>query len=172
MDIACFGALRPLKNQLIQGLAAIQFAKEKDKPLRFHINSGRVEGGGEPVLKNLRLLFKITDNASLVEHDWLSPNDFVNFLHCYADLGMQMSLSETMNVVTADYVTAGIPICVSRQIDWASRFCQAESDSLLDIVRVMHRVYRNWALVKFNQFLLINYAEASLKSWVEFCKEE
>ncbi len=168
LDIACFGAIRPLKNQLLQALAAIQFATEKDRPLRFHINSGRVEGGGQPVLKNLQILFNLTANVQLVEHDWLEPNDFLNFLQYHVDIGMQCSLSETFNVVSADYVTAGIPIVVSNQVKWVSKFCQAKSDSLPDIVSKMHRVYRNQPLCRYNQFLLDCFARKALREWVEF----
>src|SRR6266550_7001747 len=57
IDIACMGAVRPLKNQLTQAVAAIKFASQVGRPLRFHINGDRVEDFGNPVLKNLTHLF-------------------------------------------------------------------------------------------------------------------
>jgi hypothetical protein len=54
INIGCFGAVRPLKNQLIQAVSAIDYADTYGKKLRFHINVKRIEGKGEPVLKNLR----------------------------------------------------------------------------------------------------------------------
>src|SRR6202041_1643999 len=57
IDIACFGAVRPLKNTMLQAVAALRFADRIGKKLRFHINSSRVECQGEPVLKSLRTLF-------------------------------------------------------------------------------------------------------------------
>ncbi len=52
LNIGCFGAVRPLKNQLIQAVAAIDYADTYGKKLKFHINVKRIEGKGEPVLKN------------------------------------------------------------------------------------------------------------------------
>jgi len=43
VDIGCFGAVRPLKNHMLQAIAAIKFAEHIGKKLRFHINVGRVE---------------------------------------------------------------------------------------------------------------------------------
>src|ERR1035437_1216025 len=43
MDIACFGAIRLFKNQFIQAMAAVQFAREKRMHLRFHMNTSRIE---------------------------------------------------------------------------------------------------------------------------------
>ena len=57
IDIGAYGAIRPLKNQLLQALAAIKFAESIGKTLRFHINITRIENNGDPVLKNLRNLF-------------------------------------------------------------------------------------------------------------------
>ena len=52
VDIACFGAVRPLKNHMLQAVAALKFAKKIGKQLRFHINSGRIEMKGDSVMNN------------------------------------------------------------------------------------------------------------------------
>lgn len=168
IDIGCFGAVRPLKNHLLQALASIQFAREKDLPLRFHINTGRVETGGEPVLKNLRQLFQDIEGAKLVENRWYDPKDFLYHLHHNLDLGLQVSLTETFNVVTADYVTAGLPVVVSKEVKWCSDFSKAIDNSLPDIVSKMHRAWRNPWLVRWNQLLLKRSAVAATELWVEF----
>src|SRR5580765_3545290 len=100
IDIGCFGAIRPLKNQLIQAIAAISFAQSEEKTLRFHINSERVEGGGDPILKSLRSAFRNTQHK-LVEHSWLSWREFL-FLVGSMDINMQVSYSETFNIVAAE----------------------------------------------------------------------
>lgn len=168
VDVGCFGAVRPLKNHLLQALASIQFAREIGKPLRFHINTGRVETGGEPVLKNLRQLFEDMPNAKLVENRWYDPKDFLYHLHHNIDIGMQVSLTETFNVVTADYVTAGLPIVVSKEVKWASDFSKATDNSLPDIVAKMHRAWGNHMLVRWNQLLLKRSAAQAACLWAEF----
>lgn len=169
LDIGCFGAIRPLKNQLLQALAAIQFAKEKKKFLFFHINGSRVETGGQPVLKNLIQLFKDQHkHARLVLSKWNEPDEFLHYLHKLIDIGMQVSLTETFNVVSADYVTAGVPIVVSKEVKWASCWNKAKDDSLPDIVERMHAVYKSQCLVKRNQKLLLRHSARAQAAWFQY----
>ncbi len=170
LDVACFGAVRPMKNHLAQAIAAIELAGDLGKRLRFHINGTRVETGGQPVLKNLRQLFEHHPAHALVEHLWMEHDDFLHFLHRHMDIGMQVSLTETFNVVTADYVTAGIPVVVSNEIKWVSSFCQADDDSVEDMVRVMKRALKFPSLIRWNQQLLQWNSEEATQLWYEFCR--
>lgn len=120
LDVGCFGAIRPLKNQLIQAIAAIRFADTIGKQLRFHINVGRVEMKGDPILHNLRGLFDGLAHRSheLITHQWMPHNEFTNLV-ATMDIGMQVSFSETFNIVAADMTMAGVPIVVSSEVPWA-----------------------------------------------------
>lgn len=168
INIGCFGAIRPLKNQLLQALAAIQFAEEQGLPLRFHMNVTRVEAGGNPVLANIKALFSNIKNAELVEHPWMEPTDFLTLLHNEIDLGMQVSLSETWNVVSSDYVTAGLPVVASKEVYWLSEFSTVKSNSIQDIVETMYTVWNNPLLTKLNQFHLSNSSKQAQKLWFNF----
>lgn len=167
ISVGCFGAIRPLKNTLLQALAAIQFARERRMALQFHVNVTRVETGGDPVLKNLRALFA-TQERALIEHGWFEPSDFVDFLQANIDISLQVSLSETFNVVTADAVTAGVPIVVSDEVPWASDWSQASDDSVGDIVSKMHQAWQNRALVWWNQRGLRGYVNVAIRAWLGF----
>lgn len=168
LHVGCFGAIRPLKNHLLQAMAAIKYSKEHNKVLFFHINSSRVEQGGGPILKNLRQLFKDEKDAILVEVGWLSPHDFIEYLSKFIDIGMQVSLSETFNVVSADYVTAGLPIVTSKEISWASRLCKAKDNDIDSIVGRMDYVIRNHWLIQLNKWFLKNYNHEAAESWFNF----
>jgi len=97
IDIGCFGAIRPMKNQYQQAMAAIHFANKNGLKLRFHINGTRVEQNGANVLKNIRLLF--TDKHELVEHGWMRHSDFLGLISTM-DLGCQVSFSESLYLLT------------------------------------------------------------------------
>jgi glycosyltransferase involved in cell wall biosynthesis len=168
INVGCFGAVRPMKNQLIQAIAAIGYAKQNRKNLRFHINSTRVETGGDPALKNLRALFSQAPHAQLVEHEWMEQHEFFNLLHTKIDLGLQVSLSETFNVVTANYVAAGCPVVVSKEIEWVDNSCKARDNDVDDIQEKIRSVIKNKRLVKRNQNYLIKYSKASLKKWIDW----
>ena len=115
VDVGCFGAIRPMKNQYQQALAAIDFANRHNLKLRFHINASRVEQKGDNVLKNIRILFQ--DRHELVEHDWMTHSNFLDVISSM-DIGCQVSFSESFNIVSADFVQSGVPIVVSDDIEW------------------------------------------------------
>jgi hypothetical protein len=138
VHVGCFGALRPLKNQLIQAVAAIRYAEITGKRLAFHINASRPEQGGNENLKNIRALFENTKHA-LVEHEWMKHHDFLHLI-AQMDLVMQVSMTETFCIVAADAVTMNVPVVVSPEIDWVSESAMAEATDAEDIAYTIGRV--------------------------------
>lgn len=169
--VGCYGAIRPMKNQLVQAMAALKFAARRGLYLRFVVNGHRVETGGEPALENIRALFDGASGAQLIEAPWCDPEEFVDALRRHVDIGMQVSMTETWNVVSCDYAAAGLPMVVSREIPWATRFCQADVESVDDIVRVMGRVYNHPWLVRLNQFYLTRRSREALSLWLDFVED-
>lgn len=170
LRVGCFGAIRPLKNQLIQAIAAIRYADDNLKFLEFHINATRMEQGGNAVLQNLRDLFAGTSHT-LVEHIWFSHHDFLHTLR-HMDIGMQVSLSETFSIVTADYVSVGLPIVVSPEVPWASWFSKVKATNGGDITDGIARALE---CKKFNVFTnrgnLRRFSKLSKDIWLDFLKE-
>ena len=168
LNIACFGAIRPLKNQLQQAIAAIEFAQWLKKPMNFHINGSRIEMGGAPILKNLQLLFAQFEEYKLVEHSW-NP-EYAKTI-AKMDLGMQVSFSETFNIVSSDFLAQGIPCVTSAEIFWNEPLLHADPTNPADILNKMKRAYymsRNCSW--FNRSLkgLQKYNKASKDIWVDY----
>jgi hypothetical protein len=151
LHVGCFGAVRLLKNHLIQAVAALRYARQANQKLFFHINASRVEGGGDPVLKNLRSLFKDAVGAELVEHAWMPHDQFVRVID-KMDIALQVSFSETFNIVTADAVTMGVPVVVSDDISWVASRYQADANSSDDIVRKMDVAFNDARTGEHNDF--------------------
>lgn len=172
VNIGCLGALRPLKNTLAQAMAAIEFCKIKGLYLHFYINSSRVETGGEPMLKNIRQLFSHTKHAKLIEIPWIEPEDLHAWMRKFLDLGMQVSLSETFNVVSADYVNAGLPIVVSSEVSWANSWCYADPHEVEDMVCKIDRVLGNKLLIHWNQYKLNKHSTHAQALWFKFATTE
>jgi glycosyltransferase involved in cell wall biosynthesis len=165
IDIGCFGAIRPLKNQLIQGMAAMGFADEMGKTLRFHVNYARLEQNGDNVYKNLRALFENSQHE-LVEHGWLSHEEFMNVIRSM-DLGLQVSFSETFNIVAADFARLGVPIVVSDEVHWANFLYYAKTT---DINSIMSKLWWAWygksvGLHKLNNWGLSKYNTMAIAEW-------
>jgi glycosyltransferase involved in cell wall biosynthesis len=170
IDVGCFGAIRPMKNHLAQAVAAIEFADRKSLKLRFHINAGRTEQRGESVLKNLRALFAgVQGKHELVEHGWLDRPEFLALVDSM-DLGLQVSFSETFNIVSADFVDRDIPIVTSDEVDWMPKFFTAKPTDTESIVRTMNRVLfydRHFIWLEWQRKALQKYVRNSELVWLD-----
>lgn len=165
LDIGCFGAIRPLKNHLEQAIAAVALGAELDRYVNFHINSTRVEGNADPVLKSLRAVFHYPE-GKLIEHPWMEHADFVK-LCAKMELGMQVSFSETFSIVAADLVAHGVPVVGSSEIPWLPDIYQADPTSSADIARVAKKALKS-CLSLHEQFKhLKKYCRKSKDAWLE-----
>ena len=166
LNIGCFGAIRPMKNQMVQAIAAIRFADERERHLRFHINTARCETGGENVLKNLRSLFANTEHT-LVETPWLEHPEFLDLMSTM-DLAMAVSLSETFCITAADAVNVNTPLVCSSEIPWASEFSIAPTTDATGIVRKMNNLLSpaKFLINHLNRRNLKRYSERSREIWL------
>lgn len=198
MHIGCFGALRVLKNHTQQAIWAMEFAERKRKKLYFHINiSEHEQREAGPILRNIRAIFANTDHV-LVEHLWYNHRDFLELVK-KMDFGMQVSFTETFNVVAADFVYCEVPIVVSEQIKFVIPECRANAGDKSDVFRAMEVAYRgmekkedrwfgclsaafqharqkketNWfrdSIAEANKDLLKEHNRDSIREWVDLLR--
>jgi len=172
VNVACFGAVRPLKNHLLQALAALKFAGKIKRKLKFHINGGRQEMKGEPIMQNLKNLFLQIHSSGheLVIHEWEQREKFLN-LCSSMDVGMQCSYSETFNIVAADLVSQGVPIVCSEEVPWISSLFSAKPSSCDDMANSLLFAYKFPKLnLWYNRGNLKSYTNKSEKIWLEYFK--
>lgn len=171
LDISCFGAVRPLKNHLLQAIAAIGFAEQKGKKLRFHINAGRIEMQGGPVIKNLKSVFQQIHGKGheLVNHLWRPRDEFLE-LCSEMDIGLQCNLSETFNIVGADLISQGIPLIGNAdEIPWALPEFSADPNDTKDIIKQLHHAYdMPQANVRLQQQSLTQYTSNTADIWAKY----
>jgi hypothetical protein len=173
IDVACFGAVRLLKNHLLQAVSALKFADSIGKKLHFHINGDRIEMKGDPVLHNIKGLFmQLTDTGhKLILHQWKSKDDFLKIC-AEMDIGMQCNFSETFNIVSADLISQGVPIIGSEEIPWSSFIFNAapsHSDSICNALYMTYKLpYLN---VLLNQNNLTIYTNKTRQVWLKYFKQ-
>jgi hypothetical protein len=138
--IGCFGAIRPLKNTMEQAIAALRYAETLGKKLDFYINATRVEGGGNPILNNLRGMFNATPRAKLIEIGWLDHDKFLELLATTIDIVLQCSFSETFNIVAADAVSQSCPVVASREVVWLQAYAIADPANSTSILQRMLQI--------------------------------
>ncbi len=167
LKIGGFGSLRVLKNQLIQAMAAMAFADELERKLEFHINHSPIEIQGVPIFKNLVNLFK-DSHHELIVHPWIEHHEFLKLVK-EMDLGLQVSMSETFNIVAADFVYLDVPVVASNEVTWMNNLYKAETTDLNDIVA---HLWLAWAgkpinLQRCNTWGLQKYNNEALVAWDE-----
>ena len=165
LNIGCFGAIRPLKNQLIQAFAAISYANDRGMSLTFHMNGSRIEQNGSNNLKNIVALFKAA-GQTLELHPWMNHDDFLKLV-ASMDMCMSVSLSESFCIVAADAVSQGVPFVGSGAIQWLPYEAQAPTDSVSGIVGVMNGAHSFWA-TRRNRKALEKFSRISISVWKEW----
>jgi hypothetical protein len=172
VNIGCFGAVRPLKNHLVQAVAALKFAKKHHKKLRFHINAGRIEMKGDSVVHNLTALFShLTDlGHELINNQWTPREQFLE-LCATMDIGMQCNFSETFNIVGCDLISQGVPLLGSSEIPWLSSDAWCDPTESDMIANKLSAIYDNPSdNVNKNQALLTKYTNNTVSVWVDYFK--
>jgi len=165
VDVGCFGAVRPMKNHLLQAVAAITWGNKKGKIINFHINASRLEQRGENVLKNLRALFKDTEHT-LIEHEWMERKDFLQLIS-EMDFGLQVSMSESFNIVSADFVKMGVPIIVGEDIDWMPSMLISQNNINDIVYKIDTMLFYKPLLVLYSTYSLKQYNNKSIKTWIK-----
>lgn len=161
LHVGCFGAIRPLKNQLIQAVAAARFAKQAGTKMVFHMNGSRIEQSGANNLRNIEALL-MAAGQTLELHPWMDHEDFLELV-ASMDICLQVSLSESFNIVSADAVSMGVPLVGSEAVRWLPERSQADVDSSDSIVAAIKRA--NVTTVIMNQAALKAYLKNATNVW-------
>ena len=162
VNIGCFGAIRPLKNQLIQAFAACGYADKHRKEMIFHMNGSRIEQNGSNNLKNIQALFDAT-GYTLELHPWMDHAEFLELV-ARMDLCLGVSLSESFMITATDAVSQGVPFVGSEAIRWLPLEAQAPVDSVDGIVAVMEKADSH-RFVKRNLKALESFSSRSVRVW-------
>lgn len=168
LHVGCFGTIHPMKNQLLQAVAAMKVGEFLGRKIYFHINTQRVEGRGEHVLKNLRDLFGGTEHV-LVEHGWMERDNFLS-VASRMDIGMQISFSETFNIIAADMVVQGVPMVVSNEIGFIAALFRTSTTNSTAVMfsMLLALVASKLGLHRMNNFLLRTMNRKAKREWLEF----
>ena len=169
MDVGCFGSLRILKNQCYQALCAMDAAERLGKTLRFHITVDVNMTNTSvlyPVLKNLEEIFEYSRHE-LVKHYWLDNSEFHELIR-EMDIGLQLSYTESFNIVAADFVVNDVPIVVSDAIGWMPSFMKTSTVEYEKTIRKIMWIYRlrKWKfLTRWSKAKLIKFNATAKLIW-------
>lgn len=169
----CFGAIRVLKNQLLQAMAAGNFAASRKKQLVFHLTAGGTnDWQANSIVRNLQAYCDHTGNL-LVIHAWKNHADFLKLV-ATMDVVMQVSFSETFDIVAADAVSLGVPVVVSREIQWASVLAQVNTtnaEAIATKIDLVTEPFTRAIISNFNRRGLEHYSHESREVWLDYLRK-
>jgi len=171
IDIGCFGAVRPLKNHMLQAYGALDFAASVNKKLNFHINA-RIELKADAIVNSLKGMFQHLNKQGhqLIFHTWTPREEFLQLCQTM-DIGVQVSYSETFNIVGADFISEGIPLVGSYELPWMHNAYKADPTNSEQIANILKEVYqRPQNNVFLNQTELTKYTNETENVWLSYFK--
>jgi glycosyltransferase involved in cell wall biosynthesis len=164
LRVGSFGAIRPLKNLLTAGGAALELAQRLQTDLEFNISAGRAEGGGDTVLRGLLAMYANLPDATVVQNGWQSWPVFLRLVRSM-DLLIQPSYTESFSMVTADAIGQGVPVVASDAIDWLPQRWIASNDDASEIADVASDLLFSPHVQKQGLAALKYHNATGLRSW-------
>lgn len=172
IHIGAFGAARLMKNQLFQAICSINAANKLHKTLYYHINHDASISQNNPIINNLSELFKNTPHH-LVFHKWMSNHEFHELIRTM-DIGLQLSFTESFNIVTADFVNNDTLIAVSEAISWMPNYSKISTVNYNKTTKKIIKLYkyRNCKILKWlNKQYLKFYNQNAQNIWTKYFGE-
>jgi len=167
LRIGCFGAIRPLKNQITAAAAALAIAKKLDVPTEIWFNSGRQEGGSQWALSAIEQLVGNIKGFHIKQMPWSPWEEFRQFVGTM-HLNLQPSYTESFNMVVADSVHESVPAVVSDAIVWAPDYWVANVDDALDIADKGIMLLDDPYAAKDGQCALKGFVSTGFKAWKKY----
>jgi hypothetical protein len=134
LNIGAFGAIRPEKNFMTAAAAALVIQNQLNVPLRLHMSTGG-DGCKSTTLPAIEEMVEGLPSVELIKHDWDSWDRFIKLIG-KMDLLLQLSYTESFNMITADGISVGVPSVVSPVIRWAPEQWKAEPDNVVEVAEV------------------------------------
>jgi hypothetical protein len=170
LRIGCFCAVRPYKNVLTAGGAALEIAMRLGvADMEFWISGGRVEGGAQTIRESLTQMYAGLHHVEIKVNNWESWPMFTQTVHLM-DLLLQPSYTEGFNMVTADGIVQGVPSVCSEAIDWVPRRWHAQADNASDIADVGISLIHDPNAAYEGRRALIQHNEHALRHWMDFLR--
>jgi hypothetical protein len=168
LRVGSFGAHRLLKNHTTAAAAALMMAERRGSDLEFYVNAGRKENDkGDAIMQALEHMFDRVPWAKLVPAPWAEWSQFRQIV-ANMDLCMQVSFTETFNIVTADAVCEGVPSVVSDAIEWTPHTWHANVDNAENIAQVGSHLLWDTHGAEEGLHHLERYQKCAAKDWLGY----
>lgn len=164
LKIGAFGAVRPEKNFMTAAAAAVAIQTTLGIPVELHMSTG---GEGDRGLTAPSIDEMCEGKIKVVRHPWMFWDGFIQLI-ASMDLLIQVSYTESFNMVTADGISVGVPSVVSSAIYWAPESWKVDSDNALLIAHKGVELLTDARVRNEGVECLLSHNEHSVSYWKEF----
>jgi hypothetical protein len=168
IKIGAFGAVRPEKNFMTAAAAAVALQSSLGVPVELHMSTG---GEGDRGLTSPAIDQMCFGKVRVIRHPWMFWDGFIQLV-ASMDLLIQVSYTESFNMITADGISVGVPSVVSPAIYWAPNSWKADSDNVMDVVKVGRQLLLNAEIRNLGVEALTSHNEESMKHWERYLTGE
>ena len=169
LKIGAFGAIRPEKNFMTAAAGAVAIQSILNIPVEIHMSTGG-DGCKSTTLPAIEQMTEGIEGLTLIRHDWNNWDEFIKLIS-EMDLLIQVSYTESFNMVTADGISVGVPSVVSPVIFWAPDSWKVDSDDAMEVAKKGIELLLNDQGYIGSDSLRENN-EKSLKYWFDFLKHK
>jgi len=166
IKIGAFGAVRPEKNFMTAAAAAVAIHKNLGVPVELHMLSGGEGDQGRVAPAIEQMCFGI-EGISLIRHEWEPWDKFIETVG-EMDLLLQLSYTESFNMVTADGISRGVPSVVSSAITWAPECWKVDADDVMQAAEVGITLLTDEMVRRKGFDALRDHNEMAIKEWLKW----
>lgn len=166
LRIGAFGAIRAEKNFMSAAGAVLEMANDLKVDTELWVSSGGPEGVNY-ILNSMHALLDNIPGIKIVNSHWSSWPEFRRIVGSM-NLLLQVSYTESFNMVTADGIAQGVPTVVSDAIDWVPAHWQAFMDDVNDIARAGERLLHDVRAPHDGLVHLERHNADAVKAWLRF----
>ena len=148
--------------------AALAVHSKLKVPVELHMSTGG-DGCKSPTLPAITQMTKDIEGFKLIRHEWQTWNHFIKLIE-QMDIMIQVSYTESFNMVTADGISVGVPSVISPAIRWTPHSWQADTDDSLDVANKVIKLLKH-DQEYLGSDALINSNKNNLKYWINYLKE-
>lgn len=165
IKIGAFGAIRPEKNFMTAAAAAVAIQNGLGANVELHMSAG---GEGERGYTSSAIDQMCEDTGiTVIRHAWDFWDRFIQLV-ASMDLMLQVSYTESFNLITADGISVGVPSVVSPAITWCPTSWKADPDDAIEVAEIGIKLLTDAKERGKGIKALRKHNARSLHHWIEY----
>lgn len=133
LKVGVLGAIRPEKNFMTAAGAVVEMYSRLQIPTELHMSTGG-ENFRSMTLTAIEQMVADLPEFTLIRHHWDYWDRFIKLI-ASMDLIIQVSYTESFNMIVADGISQGVPAVISPPIYWGPKEWMSNPDNATEVAQ-------------------------------------